>query len=45
MASRLKPFPQTYLSLLERLVRVAHGYERRIGQMVMSGVSLLVAFI
>lgn len=40
-----KAVPQTYLSLLERLMRVAYGYERRIGQMVLSGVSLLVALI
>lgn len=37
--------PQTYLSLLGRLARVALGYERLIGRMVLSGVLLPVAFI
>lgn len=34
-----KAVPWTYLSLLESLVYVALGYKRRIGQMVLSGVS------
>lgn len=40
-----KAVPRTYLSLLERLVYVALGYGRRIGQTVLSGLSLLIAFI